>query len=72
MPILVGDVKLVASQVMDDVAAQLGLLSGGDVGCCVEFGWIENGTIYTHNFGLFHNWSNCYQNFPTLKACEAP
>jgi hypothetical protein len=60
-------------QVMDAVAMQLGLISGGDAGCCVEFGWIQNGSIFTHNFGPnFYNWGNCYSNYPTLKACNAP
>ena len=62
-----------SQEVMDEVANQLGLMSGGDAGCCVEFGWIENGSIFTHNFGnQFYNWSNCYSNNPTLKACLAP
>jgi cysteine-rich repeat protein len=58
---------------MNLVAAALGLNAGGDVGCCVNFGWIENGSIFTHNFGAqFHNWNGCYNNFPTLKACNPP
>jgi cysteine-rich repeat protein len=58
---------------MTEIANQLGLAAGGDVGCCVQFGWIDNGTIYTHNFGnQFYNWDNCYSNFPTLKACNPP
>jgi hypothetical protein len=38
----------------------------------VEFAWYNQqaNSIYTHNFGPnFHNWSGCYQNFPTVKAC---
>ncbi len=58
---------------MDEVAAQLGLISGGVNGCCVTFGWIQNNTIYTHNFGAqFYNWPNCFSNWPTLKACNPP
>jgi cysteine-rich repeat protein len=61
-------------QVLDEVAAQLGLISGGVNGCCVEFGWIQNGTLYTHNFGVqFYNWPNCFSNnYPTLKSCNPP
>jgi cysteine-rich repeat protein len=56
---------------MSAVAGQLGLVAGGDAGCCVEFGWIQNNTIFTHNFGPnFYNWSGCFNNFPTLKACN--
>ncbi|MCA9712175.1 MAG: hypothetical protein KDK70_40435, partial [Myxococcales bacterium] len=56
---------------MTAIAAQLGLVAGGVNGCCVQFGWIQNNTIYTHNFGPeFFNWSGCYSDFPTLKACN--
>ncbi|MEX1364970.1 MAG: DUF4215 domain-containing protein [Nannocystaceae bacterium] len=57
--------------VMNALAAGFGLSAGGDAGCCVEFAWVESGSIFTHNFGpQFYNWSNCYNSFPTIKACE--
>jgi hypothetical protein len=55
------------------VATQLGLIAGGVNGCCVTFGWIQNNTLYTHNYGdQFYNWNNCFSDHPTLKACNAP
>lgn len=56
------------------VADGLGLVAGGPNGCCVEFGWIQNGTLYTHNYNntQFYNWGGCFNNFPTLKSCNPP
>ena len=58
---------------MQAVADQYGWAVGGDIACCVEFAWVQAGTIYTHNFGpQFYNWNGCYDIYPTVKACNPP
>lgn len=58
---------------MQSIATDLGLTAGGVNGCCVQFAWIQNNTIYTHNFGSqYYNWDNCPVGYPTLKACDMP
>lgn len=58
---------------MQAIAGHYGWGVGGDIACCVEFGWVDNNALYTHNFGpQFYNWPDCYDVFPTLKACSPP
>ncbi len=58
---------------MQSIADQSGWINGGDINCCVEFGWVQDGALYTHNFGpQFYNWNGCYDIYPTLKACNPP
>jgi hypothetical protein len=58
---------------MQAIAGHYGWGVGGDIACCVEFGWVENSALFTHNFGpQFWNWDGCYDVFPTVKACNPP
>src|SRR5690606_38345812 len=55
------------------VADALGLVAGGLNGCCVEFAWVQNKTIFTHNYGSqYYNWDMCFNNLPTVEAGDLP
>ena len=55
------------------IADHYGWIAGGDINCCVEFGWVQDGALYTHNYGAqFYNWDGCYDVYATLKACNPP
>jgi hypothetical protein len=58
---------------MQAIADQSGWIAGGVNACCVEFAYVQGGTIYSHNFGpQFYNWGGCYDIYPTVKACNPP
>lgn len=50
---------------MQAVASQYGWAVGGDIACCVEFAWVQDGVIYTHNFGAqLYNWERLLRHRP--------
>ena len=58
---------------MQAIADHYGWINGGVNNCCVEFGFVQDGTLYSHNYGpQFYHWDGCYDVYPTLKACYPP